>query len=321
MSLKKILEQRTIGSSTNIPEKVFDRVLLRLKDESPFFKHSTFMIATDRNKVTILSDVDGAEFEVAVLDLKELRASMKVTVELYNNNEEVETYLEEKIYAKVLETIEKDFAKELAITPGEANKVTDTLGIPMLLKMRRQLKTSYLKGAVWIVDRATYNTLAETLMGDKPLIKSEILNGFVSLSMLGHPLYVVETISNDVKIVFANLRRGFAIRMLNEISVKKLAEIGYIEGAQVYALNTMYCGKVIETASIVQGNYTPKVVMEEPVAEEPVVEEVVVEVIEKQAEEPVKQVEKKAKTVTEEPTKEKAKKSTTRTRKKKEEVK
>lgn len=316
MSLKKILEQRTIGSSTNIPEKVFDRVLLRLKDESPFFKHSTFMIATDRNKVTILSDVDGAEFEVAVLDLKELRASMKVTVELYNNNEEVETYLEEKIYAKVLETIEKDFAKELAITPGEANKVTDTLGIPMLLKMRRRLKTSYLKGAVWVVDRATYDILAETLIGDKPLIKSEILNGFVSLSMLGHPLYVVETISSDVKIVFANLRRGFAIRMLNEISVKKLAEIGYIEGAQVYALNTMYCGKVIETASIVQGNYTPRVMMEEPVAEEPVAEPT-----EKQAKEPAKQVEEKAKTVTEEPVKEKAKKSTTRTRKKKEEVK
>lgn len=269
MSLKKTLEQRTIGSAANIPEKVFDRVLLRLKDESPFFKHSTFMMATDRNKVTILSDIDGSEFEVAVLDLKELRETMKVTVELYNNNEEVETYLEEKIYTKVLEAIEKDFAKELATTPGNPNKVTDTLGVPMLLKMRRELKTSYLKEAVWVVDRETYNTLSETLMGDKPLVKSEMVNGFISLNMLGHPLYVVETISADVKLVFANLRRGFVVRMLNEISVKKLAEIGYVEGAQVYALNTMYCGKVMETAAIVQGNYGGRAkTIEEPQAEE-----------------------------------------------------
>ena len=45
---------------------------------------------------------------------------------------------EEKIYTKVLEAIEKDFAKELATTPGNPNKVTDTLGVPMLLKMRRE---------------------------------------------------------------------------------------------------------------------------------------------------------------------------------------
>ena len=29
-----------------------------------------------------------------------------------------------------------------------------------------------------------------------------------------------------------------------------------MEGAQVYALDTMYCGKVVETAAMVQGNYT-----------------------------------------------------------------
>lgn len=301
MSLKKTLEQRTIGSAANIPEKVFDRVLIRLKDESPFFKHSTFMIATDRNKVTILSDVDGDNFEVAVLDLKELRETMKVTIELYNNNEEVESYLEEKIYTKVLESIEKDFAKELATTPGTAKKVTDTLGVPMLLKMRRELKTSYLKEAVWVVDRQTYNKLAETLVEGKPLVKSGFENGFLNLTMLGHPLYVVETISNDVRIVFANLRRGFVVRMSNEISVKKLAEIGYREGAQVYALSTMYCGKVVETASIVQGNYTSSFVVENKVEE--VIEEKEVEEVEQKA---------KAKTVSEEP----AKKST-KSRKKK----
>lgn len=308
MSLKKIMEQRDIGSSVNIPEKVFDRVLIRLKDESPFFKHSTFMMATDRSKVTILSDVDGNNFEVATLDLKELRETMKVTVELYNNNEEVESYLEEKIYTKVLESIEKDFAKELAVAPGEVKKITDTLGISMLLKMRKELKTSYLKEAVWIVDRETYDILAETLVEGKPLVKSGFENGFLNLTMLGHPLYVVETISTDVKIVFANLRRGFVIRMSNQISVKKLAEIGYKEGAQVYALNTMYCGKIVETASIVQGNYSSNFKMEEKV------EEKVETVSEKSVKKEVKEVE--TKTVSEEPVK-----KTTRTRKKKVETK
>lgn len=264
MSLKKILEQRTIGSAANIPEKVFEKVLIRLKDESPFFKHATFMLSTNRDKITLLSDIDSSNFEATVLDLKELRESMKVTTELYNNNEEVEIYLEEKIYSKIIDAMEKDFAKELANTPGTANKVSGTIGIQMLLEMRKELKTSYLKEAVWIVDRETYNTLVEMEFGDNPLIKSELKNGIVSLTLLGHYLYVVETISEDIKIVFANLKRGFVVRMLNEISVKKLAEIGYTEGAQVYALNTMYCGKVVETAAIVQGAITPSFLNKEP---------------------------------------------------------
>ena len=33
MSLKQSLELRTIGTSSDIPKEVFDRVLIRLKDE------------------------------------------------------------------------------------------------------------------------------------------------------------------------------------------------------------------------------------------------------------------------------------------------
>ena len=139
MSLKKVLEQRTIGSAENIPQEVFNRVLIRLKDECPFFKHSTFMIATDRNGITIISENDEEQFESITLEMEYLRETMKVTTDLYHNNEEVETYLEEKIYAKVFEAMSTKFGKELASAPGTAVKVTDTLGLPMLLKMRKEL--------------------------------------------------------------------------------------------------------------------------------------------------------------------------------------
>ena len=73
MSLKKVLEQRTIGSAENIPQEVFNRVLIRLKDECPFFKHSTFMIATDRNGITIISENDEEQFESITLEMEYLR--------------------------------------------------------------------------------------------------------------------------------------------------------------------------------------------------------------------------------------------------------
>lgn len=304
MSLKKVLEQRTIGSAENIPQEVFNRVLIRLKDECPFFKHSTFMIATDRNGITIISENDEEQFESVTLEMEYLRETMKVTTDLYHNNEEVETYLEEKIYAKVFEAMNTKFGKELASAPGTAVKVTDTLGLPMLLKMRKELKTSYLGQAVWVVDRTTYNTLMEMLIDNKPLVKSKIneKTGIVELEMLGHALYVVETISSDVKLVFANLKRGFAVRMLNELSVKKLAEVGYTEGVQIYALETMFSGKVIETAAIVQGFYAgTENVEEEPVTmfveSEEVVEETKEVVEEKPAKKPARKSAKKAKEV------------------------
>lgn len=308
MSLKKVLEQRTIGSAENIPQEVFNRVLIRLKDECPFFKHSTFMITTDRNSITIISENDKEQFESVTLEMEYLRETMKVTTDLYHNNEEVETYLEEKIYAKVFEAMSTKFGKELASAPGTAVKVTDTLGLPMLLKMRKELKTSYLGQAVWVVDRTTYNTLMEMLIDNKPLVKSKIneKTGIVELEMLGHSLYVVETISSDVKLAFVNLKRGFVVRMLNELSVKKLAEVGYTEGIQIYALETMFSGKVIETAAIVQGFYAgTENTEEEPVMvardismePEEIVEETKEIVEEKPAKKPARKSAKKAKEV------------------------
>ena len=289
MSLKQSLELRTIGTSTNIPKEVFDRVLIRLKDECPFFKHATFMLANDNNKITIISEVNDEQYETVNLELQSLREKIKVSTELYQHSDDIEVYLEEKIYNKILESMSKKFGTELSVTPGVANKVQDTLGVPMLLKMRKQLKTSYLNQAVWVVDRQTYNSLMEMQIDNKPLVKSKTnpKTGLIELEMLGHLLYVVETISSDVKIAFVNLKRGFVVRVLNNLSVKKLAEVGYVEGAQIYALDTMYCGKVIETAAIVQGNYVAQREMEEfaietyELKDEPV--EVVEEKVEKQA--------------------------------------
>lgn len=297
MSLKKVLEQRAIGSAENIPQEVFNRVLIRLKDECPFFKHSTFMITTDRNSITIISENDKEQFESITLEMEYLRETMKVTTDLYHNNEEVETYLEEKIYAKVFEAMSAKFGKELASAPGTAVKVTDTLGLPMLLKMRKELKTSYLGQAVWVVDRTTYNTLMEMLIDNKPLVKSKIneKTGIVELEMLGHSLYVVETISSNVKLAFVNLKRGFVVRILNELSVKKLSEIGYTEGVQIYALETMFSGKVIETAAIVQGFYTEsRNIEEEPVTMFMEPEEVVEKIKEVVEEKPAKKSARKS---------------------------
>lgn len=259
--LKEILEQRTIGSTAKIPTEVFDRVLIRLKDESPFFQNCSLLVSDNTDKITILSDVDASNFEKVELSLQDLRETMKVTSELYQNNEDIEIYLEEKIFTKVMDRMNEVFAKELGTTPGAANKVTDTLGVPMLLKMRKTLKTAYLTRAVWVVDRATYDKLAEMMLGDKPLIQSDMddRTGMIKLEMLGHSLYVVDKITADVKIAFVNLSRGFAVRLLNNLHVRKLSEIGYTEGAQVFALDTMFCGKVIETAAIVQGNYSDSV--------------------------------------------------------------
>ena len=83
MSLKQSLELRTIGTSTNIPKEVFDRVLIRLKDECPFFIHATFMLANDNNKITIISEVNDEQYETVNLELQSLREKIKVRIELY----------------------------------------------------------------------------------------------------------------------------------------------------------------------------------------------------------------------------------------------
>ena len=295
MSLKQSLELRTIGTSTNIPKEVFDRVLIRLKDECPFFKHATFMLANDNNKITIISETNDEQYETVNLELQSLREKIKVSTELYQHSDDIEVYLEEKIYNKILESMSKKFGTELSVTPGTANKVQDTLGVPMLLKMRRQLKTSYLNQAVWVVDRQTYNSLMEMQIDNKPLVKSKTnpKTGLIDLEMLGHLLYVVENISSDVKIAFVNLKRGFVVRVLNNLSVKKLAEVGYIEGAQIYALDTMYCGKVIETAAIVQGNYITQRELEQPEIATCKLEKETVTVTNELKEEPVEVVKEK----------------------------
>ena len=89
MSLKQSLELRTIGTSSDIPKEVFDRVLIRLKDECPFFKHSTFMLANDNNKIVIVSEVGDEQYETVTLELKSLREKMKVSTELYQYNEDI----------------------------------------------------------------------------------------------------------------------------------------------------------------------------------------------------------------------------------------
>lgn len=125
--------------------------------------------------------------------------------------------------------------------------------------MQTAMLPEYAQGAVWIMNRKFFQIAANLLDGNaRPYMTREVVGEKIQYMFLGHKIIVdmfmpeADTEGN-VPVLLANIGEGYAVNMLQDITVRHLTEIGFTEGFERFAGYLMADGKIVNEQAIVAG--------------------------------------------------------------------
>ena len=125
----------------------------------------------------------------------------------------------------------------------------------------KYLQTStYLEGADWIVNRETFQKMANLLdnMG-RPYLTSNVIGEKIQYRLLGNTIIVDQNMPNfgssgNKSVVLANIAECYAVNVLQDMTVKHLTEKGFTEGYEEYAGYILADGKIYNNDALVVGS-------------------------------------------------------------------
>ena len=203
-----------------------------------------------------------ATFKTVELKSYKITAQVKATFELLQNSEiDLSNYLLDVIVRRLSKELNKLF-----ITGDGNNKPQGLIKattkveyagakptIQDFIKLQTSLHPAYLDGAVWIVNRATFQEMASLLDGaNRPYMTSNVIKDRIAYYLLGLEI-IIDTNVEENKVILANIGEAYAINMLQDITVRHLLETGFTSGLEIYAGYVMADGKIINEDAILVG--------------------------------------------------------------------
>ncbi|MBO5130865.1 MAG: phage major capsid protein [Romboutsia sp.] len=134
-----------------------------------------------------------------------------------------------------------------------------TVTINDFITMQTQMLPEYAESAVWIMNRKFFQIAANLLDGNaRPYMTREVIGEKIQYMFLGHKVIVDmfmpdADVEGNVPVVLANIGEGYAVNMLQDITVRHLTEIGFSQGFERFAGYLMADGKIVNEEAIVAG--------------------------------------------------------------------
>lgn len=271
------------GNAATIPTTISKTLLKKLEEQCPildearrFATKGTLRLLREDNYGQAAITAENANFHDAdpVLSHIELKsykitATVDATFEMLANTEiDLSTYLSEIIIKRLAKEINRLFlvgtgvSQPTGLTKAE-QKVTlaakGSVTINDFINMQTEMLPEYAQGAVWIMNRKFFQIAANLLDGNaRPYMTREVVGEKIQYMFLGHKIIVdmfmpdADTEGN-VPVLLANIGEGYAVNMLQDITVRHLTEIGFTEGFERFAGYLMADGKIVNEQAIVAG--------------------------------------------------------------------
>ena len=209
---------------------------------------------------------DDAEFGHIDLGAYKVATQTKVTFELLANSSiDLNAYLTDVIVRRLAKQLNKLFLVGTGTKQPEGltkGKQTVEIGAELsyddFVKMQTEIHPDFLDGAVYIMNRKTFTktALLEDGNGHK-YVQNGVVNGKFTYTIGGTPIIIDNNMpdyeSGQVAIVLANIADAYSINLLQDIVVRRLDQIEFTRGVEVFAGYLMADGKITNQDAIKVG--------------------------------------------------------------------
>ena len=208
-------------------------------------------------------DVTDPTFKTVELKAFKVATGVQITFEMLANNDiDLSGYLSELVIRRLSLALNKLFIAGTGSAQPQGlikydgdNKIEVASETPLAITHFIQLQTSvnpfYLNGAVWIVNRKTFQAMASLLDGmGRPYMTNDVINGKIVYRLLGLEVVVDENMQDhgnesNIPVVMANLAECYAVNMVQEITVKHMTEKGFAQGYEEFGAYVLADGKIV----------------------------------------------------------------------------
>ena len=209
---------------------------------------------------------DDAEFGHIDLGAYKVATQTKVTFELLANSSiDLNAYLTDVIVRRLAKQLNKLFLVGTGTKQPEGltkGKQTVEIGAELsyddFVKMQTEIHPDFLDGAVYIMNRKTFTktALLEDGNGHK-YVQNGVVNGKFTYTIGGTPIVIDNNMpdyeSGQPAIVLANIADAYSINLLQDIVVRRLDQIEFTRGVEVFAGYLMADGKITNQDAIKVG--------------------------------------------------------------------
>lgn len=280
------MEQRRMLTSTGnntalIPSTISKTVLQHLEEQCPIlakarrFSTKGALKLIDESSMgeggltaenTAFKDAD-VTFNYIELRAYKVSASVSASFEMLANSEiDLGKYLLDIIVRRLAKELNKLFLvgtgsdqPQGLINGTQTVQLSDDLTISDFITMQTAMNPSYLDGADWIVNRETFQKMANLLDNvGRPYLTSNVVGEKIQYRLLGNTVIVDQNMQNvgtsgNKAVLLANIRECYAVNVLQDMTVKHLTEKGFTEGYEQYAGYILADGKIYNNDSLVVG--------------------------------------------------------------------
>ena len=209
---------------------------------------------------------DDAEFGHIDLGAYKVATQTKVTFELLANSSiDLNAYLTDVIVRRLAKQLNKLFLvgtgtkQPEGLTKGKQEvEISAELSYDDFVKMQTEIHPDFLDGAVYIMNRKTFTktALLEDGNGHK-YVQNGVVNGKFTYTIGGTPIIIDNNMpdytSGQPAIVLANIADAYSINLLQDIVVRRLDQIEFTNGVEVFAGYLMADGKITNQDAIKVG--------------------------------------------------------------------
>ena len=206
------------------------------------------------------------EFGHIDLGAYKVATQTKVTFELLANSSiDLNAYLTDVIVRRLAKQLNKLFLvgtgtkQPEGLTKGKQEvEISAELSYDDFVKMQTEIHPDFLDGAVYIMNRKTFTktALLEDGNGHK-YVQNGVVNGKFTYTIGGTPIIIDNNMpdytSGQVAIVLANIADAYSINLLQDIVVRRLDQIEFTNGVEVFAGYLMADGKITNQDAIKVG--------------------------------------------------------------------
>ena len=208
---------------------------------------------------------ENAEFHDADAELGHIEltaykvsAQTKATFELLKNSSvDLDKYLTDVIVRRLAKQLNKLFLVGTGSSQPQGlvnGKQTVELASAVItyddiVKIITAMHPDFLSDAVFIMNRKTFTavSLLEDGNGHK-YVQNGMVNGKFTYTLAGIPI-IIDNHMDDLQsskkpIILANIAEAYSINLLQDITVKRLSEIEFLNGVEVFAGYVMADGKI-----------------------------------------------------------------------------
>ena len=280
------MEQRrmlttTSGNTALIPSTISKTVLQHLEEQCPIlakarrFSTKGALKLIDESSIgeggltaenTAFKDAD-VTFNYIELRAYKVSASVSASFEMLANSEiDLGKYLLDIIVRRLAKELNKLFLvgtgsdqPQGQINGTQTVQLSDELTINDFITMQTAMNPSYLDGADWIVNRETFQKMANLLDNvGRPYLTSNVVGEKIQYRLLGNTVIVDQNMQNvgtsgNKAVLLANIKECYAVNVLQDMTVKHLTEKGFTEGYEQYAGYILADGKIYNNDSLVVG--------------------------------------------------------------------